>query len=77
MAKKKEVNEEPRDNVLDAIKMLAKEKGIDEEELIKAVEDGIVAAYRREFSSSVSGGVIETVEAEIDRETGEISFSFQ
>lgn len=72
MAKKKEVNEEPRDNVLDAIKMLAKEKGIDEEELIKAVEDGIVAAYRREFSSSVSGGVIETVEAEIDRETGEI-----
>ena len=36
MAKKKEVNEEPRDNVLDAIKMLAKERGIDEEELIKA-----------------------------------------
>lgn len=68
MAKKKEVNEEPRDNVLDAIKMLAKERGIDEEELIKAVEDGIVTAYRREFS----GGIIETVEAEIDRETGEI-----
>ena len=68
MAKKKEVNEEPRDNVLDAIRMLAKERGIDEEELIKAVEDGIVTAYRREFS----GGIIETVEAEIDRETGEI-----
>ncbi len=68
MAKKKETNEEPRDNVLDAIKMLAKERGIDEEELIKAVEDGIVTAYRREFS----GGIIETVEAEIDRETGEI-----
>lgn len=68
MAKKKEVNEEPRDNVLDAIRMLARERGIDEEELIKAVEDGIVTAYRREFS----GGIIETVEAEIDRETGEI-----
>ncbi len=68
MAKKKETNEEPRDNVLDAIKMLAKERGIDEEELIKAVEDGIVTAYRREFS----GGIIETVGAEIDRDTGEI-----
>lgn len=68
MAKKKEINEEPRDNVLDAIKMLAKERGIDEEELIRAVEEGIVTAYRREFS----GGIIETVEAEIDRETGEI-----
>ena len=68
MAKKKETNEEPQDSVLDAIKMLAKERGIDEEELIKAVEDGIVTAYRREFS----GGIIETVEAEIDRETGEI-----
>ena len=68
MAKKKEVNEEPRDSVLDAIKLLAKERGIDEEELIKAVEDGIVTAYRREFS----GGIIETVGAEIDRDTGEI-----
>lgn len=68
MAKKKETNEEPQDSVLDAIRMLAKERGIDEEELIKAVEDGIVTAYRREFS----GGIIETVGAEIDRETGEI-----
>ena len=33
MAKKKEVQEAPKDNVLDAIKMLAKERGIDEEEL--------------------------------------------
>ncbi|MBR1797283.1 MAG: transcription termination/antitermination protein NusA [Clostridiales bacterium] len=68
MAKKKEIKEEPRDNVLDAIKLLAKERGIDEEELIRAVEEGIVTAYRREFS----GGIIETVDAEIDRETGEI-----
>jgi len=69
MAKKKEVPEEKRDNVLDAIKMLAKERGIDEEELISAVENGIVTAYRREFSG---GALIETVGAEIDRETGEI-----
>ncbi|MCQ2516420.1 MAG: transcription termination factor NusA [Saccharofermentans sp.] len=69
MAKKKEVQEAPKDNVLDAIKMLAKERGIDEEELITAVENGIVTAYRREFSGTY---IIETVGAEIDRETGEI-----
>ncbi|MCR5592540.1 MAG: transcription termination factor NusA [Saccharofermentans sp.] len=68
-AKKKESQQEPRDNVLDVIKLLARERGIDEEELIKAVEDGMVTAYKREFSSA---GIIETVEAEIDRETGEI-----
>ena len=66
---KKITQEEPRDNVLDAIKMLAKERGIEEEELITAVEEGIVTAFRREFSGSQS---IEHVEAEIDRETGEI-----
>jgi N utilization substance protein A len=68
MAKKIQ-NEEPKDNVLDAIKMLAKERGIEEEELITAVEEGIVTAFRREFSGSQS---IEHVEAEIDRTTGEI-----
>ena len=66
---KKITQEEPRDNVLDAIKMLAKERGIEEEELITAVEEGIVTAFRREFSGSQS---IEHVEAEIDRTTGEI-----
>ncbi|MBR3532339.1 MAG: transcription termination/antitermination protein NusA [Clostridiales bacterium] len=69
MAKKKEVQEEPRDNVLDAIRMLAKERGIDEEELIKAIEEGIVTAYKREFSRN---GLIESVGAEINRESGEI-----
>ncbi len=68
MAKKIQ-SEEPKDNVLDAIKMLAKERGIEEEELITAVEEGIVTAFRREFSGSQS---IEHVEAEIDRTTGEI-----
>ncbi len=68
MAKKIQ-NEEPKDNVLDAIKMLAKERGIEEEELVTAVEEGIVTAFRREFSGS---SAIEHVEAEIDRITGEI-----
>ena len=68
MAKKKEQPEEPRDNVIDAIKMLAKERGIDEEELIKAVEEGIVTAFRKEFG----GSQIARVQAEIDRESGEI-----
>ncbi len=67
MAKKIQ-NEEPKDNVLDAIKMLAKERGIEEEELITAVEEGIVTAFRREFS----GSTVDNVEAEIDRTTGEI-----
>lgn len=67
MAKKIQ-NEEPKDNVLDAIKMLAKERGIDEEDLITAVEEGIVTAFRREFSGSTA----DNVEAEIDRTTGEI-----
>lgn len=68
MAKKKEQPEEQRDNVIDAIKMLAKERGIDEEELIRAVEEGIVTAFKREFG----GAKINQVNAEIDRETGEI-----
>ena len=52
MAKKKEQPEEQRDNVIDAIKMLAKERGIDEEELIRAVEEGIVTAFKREFGGA-------------------------
>lgn len=68
MAKKKQ-EEEQKESVLAVIKELAKERGIDEEVLIKAIEEGIVAAFRREFSSSKA---IEDVGAEIDRETGEI-----
>ena len=67
MAKKIQ-NEEPRDSVLDAIKMLAKERGIDEEELLQAVESGIVAAFKKEFNDQTKSNV----QAEIDRETGEI-----
>ncbi|MBR6880870.1 MAG: transcription termination/antitermination protein NusA [Clostridiales bacterium] len=66
MAKKQQ--EEAKENVLDAIKFLAKERGIDEETLISAVEEGIVTAFKREFS----GMNVNEVAAEIDRETGEI-----
>lgn len=67
MAKKKQGEEQ--ESVLSAILALAKERGIDEEVLIEAIEDGIVAAFKREFSASKA---IEEVGAEIDRETGEI-----
>lgn len=68
MAKKKQ-EEEQKENVLTVIKELAKERGIDEEVLVNAIEEGIVAAFRREFSNSRA---INEVGAEIDRETGEI-----
>ena len=68
MAKKKQ-EEEQKESVIAVIKELAKERGIDEEVLMKAIEDGIVAAFRREFSSSKN---IDNVFAEINRETGEI-----
>ena len=68
MAKKKQ-EEEQRESVIAVVKELAKERGIDEEVLMKAIEDGIVAAFKREFSSSKN---IDNVFAEIDRETGEI-----
>lgn len=67
MAKKIQ-QEEPRDSVLEAIQMLAKERGIDEEELLQAVESGIVAAFKKEFNDQTKSNV----QAEIDRETGEI-----
>ena len=68
MAKKKQ-EEEQKESVIAVIKELAKERGIEEEVLIKAIEEGIVAAFRREFSSSKN---IDNVFAEIDRDSGEI-----
>ena len=68
MAKKKQ-EEEQKERGIAVIKELAKERGIDEEVLMKAIEEGIVAAFRREFSSSKN---IDNVFAEIDRESGEI-----
>lgn len=57
------------EKLIEAIKLLAKERGIDEEVLFEAIEEAIVAAFKREFSDAKSN---DNVFAEIDRETGEM-----
>jgi N utilization substance protein A len=69
MAKRKN-EEEPRETIVDLVKLLAEERAIDEEEVFQAIESGIVAAYKREFGGNRQD--IKSVNAEIDRETGEI-----
>ena len=69
MAKRKN-EEEPRETIVDLVKLLAEERAIDEEEVFQAIESGIVAAYKREFGGNKQD--IKSVNAEIDRETGEI-----
>ncbi len=70
MAKKKEPEVEII-NLMEAIRDLAKERGISEDEIFSAIEDGIVAAFKREFGGANKQD-INNVSAEIDRETGEI-----
>ncbi len=69
MAKRKN-EEEPKETIVDLVKLLAEERAIDEEEVFQAIESGIVAAYKREFGGNKQD--IKSVNAEIDRETGEI-----
>ncbi len=57
------------EKLIEAIKLLAKERGIDEEVLFEAIEEAIVAAFKREFSDAKQN---DNVFAEIDRETGEM-----
>ncbi|MBO4927275.1 MAG: transcription termination/antitermination protein NusA [Clostridiales bacterium] len=57
------------EELLSAIKALAKERGIEEESLFEAIEEAIVAAFKREFSDAKQN---EQVFAEIDRETGDM-----
>ncbi len=57
------------EKLIEAIKLLAKERGIEEEVLFEAIEEAIVAAFKREFSDAKSN---DNVFAEIDRETGEM-----
>ena len=70
MAKKKEPEIEVVD-MMSAISDLAKERGISQDEIFSAIEDGIVAAYKREFGGANKQD-ISNVSAEVDRETGEI-----
>lgn len=55
--------------MLEAIKALSKERGIEEDVLFDAIEEAIVAAFKREFAEAKQN---EQVFAEIDRETGEM-----
>ena len=68
---RKKNEEEPKDTLVGLVKLLAEERDIDEEEVFQAIESGLVAAYRREFGGNKQD-VIKSVNAEIDRETGEI-----
>ena len=67
---RKKNEEEPKDTIVGLVKLLAEERDIDEEEVFQAIESGLVAAYRREFGGNKQD--IKSVNAEIDRETGEI-----
>ena len=49
MARKKKQEEEEKLSIVDAVKMVAKERSIDEEEVFQAMEIGLVAAYKKEF----------------------------
>ena len=58
------------EELLQAIRALCKERGLEEEMLFESIEEALVTAYKREFSSTKLNS---EVSAEIDRETGEIS----
>ncbi|MBR2750984.1 MAG: transcription termination/antitermination protein NusA [Clostridiales bacterium] len=58
------------EELLLALQAVAKERGLEEEVLFEAVEEALVAAFKREFADAKEN---EQVFAEIDRETGEIS----
>lgn len=54
--------------LIEAIKLLEKERGIDAEVLFQSIEEALVSAYKREFDAKVS----DNIRAEVDRETGEM-----
>lgn len=54
--------------LIDSLRMLARERGIEEEQLLEFVEEALVAAYKREFNPKS----VENVRAEVNNETGEM-----
>ena len=52
--------------LLEAIRLLEKERGIDAEQLYEAIEEALVAAYKREFDAKTT----DNIRAEVDRQTG-------
>ena len=54
--------------LIEAIKLLEKERNLDAEILFEAIEEALVSAYKREFDART----VDNIRAEIDRETGEM-----
>lgn len=54
--------------LIEAIKLLEKERGIDAEILFQSIEEALVSAYKREFEAKSS----DNIRAEVNRETGEM-----
>ena len=54
--------------LIEALRALEKERGIDAEVLYEAIEEALVSAYKREFEAKTT----DNIRAEVDRETGEM-----
>lgn len=54
--------------LIEAIRLLEKERGIDAEMLYEAIEESLVSAYKREFEAKTT----DNIRAEVDRESGEM-----
>ena len=57
------------ENLIDAVRLLAKERGIEEDILFDAIEEAVVSAYKREFAEAKQN---DNVYVDLDRETGEM-----
>ncbi len=54
--------------LIEALRLLEKERGIDAEILFEAIEEALVSAYKREFEAKTT----DNIRAEVDRENGEM-----
>ena len=54
--------------LIEALRLLEKERGIDAEVLFEAIEEALVSAYKREFEAKTT----DNIRAEVDRQTGEM-----
>lgn len=54
--------------LIEAIRLLEKERGVDSEELFEAIEESLIVAYKREFDAKTT----DNIRAEVDRDDGEM-----
>ncbi|MBP8990186.1 MAG: transcription termination/antitermination protein NusA [Clostridia bacterium] len=54
--------------LIEALRLLEKERGIETEVLFQAIEEALVLAYKREFDAKTT----DNIRAEVDRETGDM-----